>query len=154
MITEQAIRDRARDAVRHFWKCRDKQFKNRGFKTGIRDAGGRSAVTGGKQLDGFVSAVTWIISQAGATDTHLFSGGQASTNLPGYFRAEKNWDLLVVGGGHLIACVEFKSQVGSFGNNFNNRCEEGIGNAHDFWTAYREGAFATSPRPWLGYLML
>jgi len=47
-----------------------------------------------------------------------------------------------------------KSQVGSFGNNFNNRTEEAIGNATDLWTAYREGAFAPSPRPWLGYLML
>jgi len=29
-----------------------------------------------------------------------------------------------------------------------------VGNAHDFWTAYREGAFQDSPRPWLGYFML
>ncbi len=47
-----------------------------------------------------------------------------------------------------------KSQVGSFGNNFNNRIEEALGNATDIHTAYREGAFAPSPAPWLGYLML
>lgn len=42
----------------------------------------------------------------------------------------------------MIAAVELKSQVGpSFGNNCNNRTEEAIGTAHDFWTAYREGAF-------------
>lgn len=46
-----------------------------------------------------------------------------------------------------------KSQIGSFGNNFNNRTEEAIGSATDLWTAYREGAFK-SPRPWLGYLMV
>jgi len=154
MITEQAIQAHAKAAVRHFWKCRASQKKKQGTKTGVKDAGSRSAVTGGKQLDGFVQAVASIIREAGATDTSIFSGGQKSTSLPGYFRAEKNWDLLVVGGGRLIACVEFKSQVGSFGNNFNNRCEEAIGNAHDFWTAYREGAFEGSPRPWLGYLML
>ena len=47
-----------------------------------------------------------------------------------------------------------KSQVGSFGNNFNNRTEEAIGTAHDFWTAYREEAFGKQPRPFVGWLML
>jgi len=56
--------------------------------------------------------------------------------------------------GQLIAAMEFKSQVGSFGNNFNNRSEESIGSAADIWAAYREGAFAPSQRPWLGYVML
>ena len=50
--------------------------------------------------------------------------------------------------------MEFKSQVGSFGNNFNNRTEEVLGSATDIWTAYREGAFTLSQRPWLGYLMV
>jgi hypothetical protein len=55
----------------------------------------------------------------------------------------------------LLASIEFKSQVGpSFGNNFNNRTEEALGSATDIWTAYREGTFASSPRPWLGYFML
>jgi hypothetical protein len=56
--------------------------------------------------------------------------------------------------GQLIATMEFKSQVGSFGNNFNNRTEESLGSATDIWTAYREGAFALSQRPWLGYVMV
>jgi hypothetical protein len=47
-----------------------------------------------------------------------------------------------------------KSQVGSFGNNFNNRTEEAIGTAHDLWTAYREGAFGKNPRPFVGWLMM
>jgi hypothetical protein len=50
--------------------------------------------------------------------------------------------------------MEFKSQIGSFGNNFNNRTEESLGSATDIWTAYREGAFAPSQRPWLGYVMV
>jgi len=74
--------------------------------------------------------------------------------LPGWFRPEKKWDLLVVVESCLIAAIEFKSQVGSFGNNFNNRTEEALGSATDLWAAYREGAFKPSARPWLGYLML
>ena len=76
------------------------------------------------------------------------------TELPGWYRAEKNWDLLIVADGRLVAIVEFKSQVGSFGNNTNNRFEEAIGNATDLWAAYSEGAFQPSERPWLGYFML
>lgn len=56
--------------------------------------------------------------------------------------------------GQFLAGIEFKSQVGSFGNNFNNRTEEAIGSASDLWAAYREGAFKPSARPWLGYMML
>jgi hypothetical protein len=62
--------------------------------------------------------------------------------------------LLVVVKGQLVAAMEFKSQVGSFGNNFNNRTEEVLGSATDIWTAYREGAFTLSQRPWLGYVMV
>jgi hypothetical protein len=75
--------------------------------------------------------------------------------LPGFFRPTKLWDLLVIHQGELVAAIELKSQVGpSFGNNFNNRTEEAIGTAHDFWTAYREGAFGQQPRPFIGWLML
>ena len=76
--------------------------------------------------------------------------------LPGYFRPTKLWDILVMHKGRLIAALEFKSQVGpSFGNNFNNRAEEFIGTAVDFWTAYREGAFGKdTPRPFAAWLML
>jgi hypothetical protein len=75
--------------------------------------------------------------------------------LPGWYRPEKKWDLLIVADGKLLAGIEFKSQIGpSFGNNYNNRTEEAIGSATDIWAAYREGAFKPSARPWLGYLML
>lgn len=57
--------------------------------------------------------------------------------------------------GELLATIEFKSHVGpSFGNNFNNRVEEALGSATDILTAYREGVFKLSRRPWLGWLIL
>ena len=61
---------------------------------------------------------------------------------------------MLVENGQFLAGIEFKSQVGSFGNNYNNRTEEAIGSACDLWAAYREGAFKPSARPWLGYVML
>ena len=50
--------------------------------------------------------------------------------------------------------MEVKSQVGSFGNNANNRVEEALGNATDFWTAYKRGVLKPSQKPWLGYLFM
>jgi hypothetical protein len=110
-------------------------------------------VTGGAQLDGFAELIRKLLVNAGISETAVHR--RKRLELPGYYRAEKKWDLVVVVDGRLFATVEFKAQVGpSFGNNYNNRTEEALGNATDFWAAYREGAFRGSPRPWLGYLML
>jgi hypothetical protein len=62
--------------------------------------------------------------------------------------------LLIINRGRLVAALELKSQVGSFGNNFNNRTEEALGTAIDLWTAFREGTFGEAPRPFVGWLML
>jgi hypothetical protein len=143
---------RIRAAVKQFWATRGDQSEKQGTKTGERDAGNRTAVTGGKQLDGFVELVRDFLIECGIKNSDIYLSKKVE--LPGWFRAEKKWDLLVVVNGNLIAAMEFKSQVGSFGNNFNNRTEEVLGSATDIWTAYREGAFSLSQRPWLGYVML
>jgi hypothetical protein len=110
-------------------------------------------VTGGAHLDGFAELIRDLIVGAGVADTAVHR--RKAVELPGYYRAEKKWDLVVVVNGRLLATVEFKAQVGpSFGNNYNNRTEEALGNATDYWAAYREGAFRDSPRPWLEYMML
>ncbi len=144
--------DRVAKAVRYFWKVRTQQHEKQGLVTGKKDAGNRRAVTGGKHLDGFIKLLTVLLSEAGLPDSTIHT---RTTTLPGYFRPTKNWDLVVVADGILLASIEFKAQVGpSFGNNFNNRVEEALGNSTDLLTAYREGKFRTSQKPWLGWLML
>jgi Restriction endonuclease XhoI len=141
-----------RHAIKHFWTTRKAQSHKQGSKTGSRDAGERTAVTGGRQMDGFISLVRDYLCRHGLPKTQVYC--EKRIELPGWYRAEKQWDLLVVEDGQFLAGIEFKSQVGSFGNNFNNRTEEAIGSACDLWAAYREGAFKPSARPWLGYMML
>ncbi len=144
---------RLSQAVKHFWRTRDKQSKQQGVESGTKDTGARTAVTGGKHLDGFVTLCRDILIDAGIPAADICC--QNRLELPGYFRAEKNWDLVVVVRGQLLAVIEFKAQVGpSFGNNFNNRSEESLGNATDLWAAYREGAYRDSPRPWLGFVFI
>lgn len=105
-------------------------------------------------MNGFAEVIIDFIMQAGVPETDIYCGRRL-TDLPGYFRPSKEWDIVVVSNGQLLAAIELKSQVGpSFGNNFNNRTEEALGSAVDIWTAYREGAFQSSPQPWLGYLLL
>lgn len=140
-------------AIRHFWKTRQSQHRRQGARGGKRDQGSRGAVTGGAQLDGFIRLVSELLVESGISDATIFRKKQVE--LPGFFRPTKEWDVLVVVDRHLLASIEFKSQIGpSFGNNYNNRTEEALGSATDLWTAYREGAFKESPRPWLGYFML
>lgn len=119
---------------------------------GSKDTGARAAVTGGAQMDGMVRLVHDLLRENGTPESQIFRGTRVE--LPGWYRPEKKWDLVVIADGRLLAGIEFKSQIGSFGNNYNNCTEEAIGSATDLWAAYREGAFKPSARPWLGYLML
>lgn len=141
-------------AVQHFWLTRTKQGANQGITSGAKDYGARSEVTGGAHMDGFVSLINDLLCANGLPQPCVYRTN-GNIQLPGWYRAEKQWDLIVVMEGILVAAIEFKSQVGpSFGNNFNNRTEEALGNATDILAAYREGAFTPSTKPWLGYLML
>lgn len=141
-----------RSAVRFYWQTRFKQVEKQ-RKAGGSDQGLRGAVTGGAQMNGFIELLTKLVIEAGIDRAHIFY--QESLELPGYFRPNKKWDFIVVYKGQLVAALEAKSQVGpSFGNNFNNRTEEAMGSALDIWTAFREQAFGSSVRPWIGYMFL
>jgi len=145
--------EKVKEAVQAFWGNRD-AAKQKQIESGNVDQGERAGVTAGKNMDGFVALIIDIIKANGLEAAEIHQK-RAVLSLPGYFRPTKLWDLLVMYKGELIAAIELKSQVGpSFGNNFNNRTEEAIGTAHDFWTAYREGAFGEQPKPFVGWVML
>lgn len=96
-------------------------------------------------MDGFSGTITKLLMQTGINEKEIHQ--RVSVELPGFFRPTKEWDIVVVADGNLVAAIELKSQIGpSFSNNFNNRTEEALGTAMDIWTAYREGAFSTRQR--------
>lgn len=140
-------------AIKAFWGNRE-AARQKQIESGKADQGERAGVTGGKNMDGFLALVLDIVKANGLAHAEIHQR-RVMLTLPGYFRPTKLWDLLVTYKGQLIVAIELKSQVGpSFGNNFNNRTEEAIGTAHDFWTAYRKGAFGQQPRPFVGWLMM
>jgi hypothetical protein len=148
MIDLTSYEGELKEALRFFWSTRTAQLKKSGT-----DTGNRSAVTGGKQMDGFANLLRKIAVDSGVPNEYIISTRLAT--IPGYFRPTKQWDFAITSPlNRLIACLELKSQVGSFGNNFNNRTEEALGSAVDVWTAFREGAFPFTQQPWLGYLLV
>lgn len=134
-------------AVKYFWDVRISQKLANHTETT-----NRGAVLGGQQMNGFAEIMKQVAISVGVPENCIVTKG---SNIPGYYRSSKNWDFLITApNGKLITLIEFKSQIGSYGNNFNNRCEEAIGSSVDFWTAFRENLFPNQQAPWLGYLML
>ena len=133
---ETTISQKIADAVNSFWNTKKKQ----------------GGVLAGKQLDAFLNVLTEIAVSAGVPKSCIYL---KNNHIPGYYRATKDWDLIIVSPKkNLVAAIELKSQVGSYGNNLNNRTEESLGSSEDFWTAFREKAFTCNQAPWLGYMMV
>ena len=136
------------ESVQDFWHIRAAQIAQQ-EEAGKADAGTRGAVTGGKHLDSLTKLIQQVFAEAGMAVRTT----RGSTVLPGYYRASKNWDTVVMYRGCVVAVIELKSQVGSFGNNQNNRVEEMIGQSLDLRRATRENLLGNI-RPWFGYLMI
>ena len=75
------------DAVSHYWQTRKAQ-REKQKKRGVSDAGLRSAVTGGAQMDGFIRLFTEIIVGAGMDEGYVFR--KKRLELPGFFVQQKN----------------------------------------------------------------
>lgn len=135
-------------AVEDFWHARKGQGDTQRLKRKV-DAGTRGNVTAGKHLDSLAIVIARVILDCGFTTAD-------KTILPGWYRRNKNWDIVAMHGRHVAAIVEQKSQVGSVGNNANNannRIEEMVGQSVDVLKAARENLLGGLP-PWFGYVML
>lgn len=138
------------EAVRAFWAGRDLQSQKQ-VESGQVDAGTRGSVTGGLHLTAIQDLLAKEFEPLVELGATVRKSGMIP--LPGFYRRAKNWDIVVTYEGTLVAAIECKSQVGSFGNNFNNRTEEAIGNAVDLWRAYEAGLLGTV-KPWLGFVFV
>ncbi len=133
-------------AIKLFWDTRDQQARAQ-LERGVTDTGTRGAVTGGGHLLPMAVLIEQIFNDCGIP---MLGGSHV---LPGYYRSTKAWDGVVTYKGELVAILELKSQVGSFGKNQNNRIEEIIGQGRDINMAARRDLLGRLP-PWFGYLMI
>ncbi|MGE4073904.1 MAG: PaeR7I family type II restriction endonuclease [Lysobacterales bacterium] len=132
--------ERVNAAVRRFWAGRSGTAAER------KQGGTRDNVVGGQNMNGFIDLVDHVATHCGlpADSVHR---RKSKVALPGFFRPTKDWDAVVIHKQRLLGVFEFKSQVGSFGKNFNNRSEEVIGSAADLWVAHHQGAYGHRPAP-------
>jgi hypothetical protein len=152
----ELLETRFRQAVIDFWTARSKNREEQ-QERGSLDQGNRAEVTGGTQLGALELLIKDILVDAGLDQLDVRT--RTKLEIPGFFRSEKQWDLLVITrageANRLVLAVELKSMAGSTGKNLNNRTEEAIGNAVDLWTAFRENRFGDDvPRPFVGFLAL
>jgi len=63
------LKNHISDAVAHYWQTRKSQ-REKQKKRGVSDAGLRSAVTGGAQMDGFIRLFADTIIDAGIGIIH------------------------------------------------------------------------------------
>lgn len=129
--------EKIKGAIKSFWIARS----------------GGEGVRSGKTLDGFVNLISETINNSDLSNVQIHTGKKES-QLPGYFRPHKSWDIVVISEGKLIVAIELKSQVGSIGNNFNNRTEEVLGSGIDLHSAIEENAFGSETEIFTGYLIL
>jgi restriction endonuclease XhoI-like protein len=105
--------------------------------SGRAQEGRRSAVTGGRHMDAVHQLVVDEIRATGATGLHIHKNRGAT--LPGFYRATKSWDLVLVQGEVPVLAIEYKSMLGSEGKNLNNRADEIFGVAEDTRQAELKG---------------
>ncbi len=80
----------------------------------------------------FLSLLARDFSDLGWNPHVARSANDVEALVSGHFRPAKTWDIVCRGAQGLPRiCVEFKSQVDSYGNNENNRYEEALGSGLD-----------------------
>lgn len=143
--------ERVKAAVATYWDVRRTQAQ-RSRDLGIVTTGVRAEVTGGRHLDALQLLMVEVLVDAGIP-AHMLEVKKRP--IPGYFRRDKSWDIVVTVSDRVLAIIELKSIVGDNpGQNFNNRTDEALGQAMDVWKAVERGIIDSPLRPWLGYFML
>lgn len=139
-------------AIAAYWETKEKQ---KAAAEAVRSTaeGSAKAVRGGGHFNPVANLLARFFTDAGYPAESIAASGR-STVLPAYFRPNKAWDLVVVHKQVLVAAIELKALGGpSYGNNYNNRVEEALGNAIDLAYANRADLIGCE-KPWLGYFFL
>jgi hypothetical protein len=75
-------------AVQQFWGTRETQAQKQGLPSGSKDAGTRSAVTGGAQMNGFVNLVRDLLRENGLPEAHVHC--EKHVELPGWYHSRQD----------------------------------------------------------------
>ncbi|SHI55005.1 Restriction endonuclease XhoI [Tessaracoccus bendigoensis DSM 12906] len=146
---DEADRNRITEAV-DFWVKTKLEQQTQSEAAGTAQGGTRAAVTGGRHLAGINTLLMDELESLGLPGLDAWFDRGAT--VPGYYRASKNWDLLVTVERRPVLALEYKSMTGSEGKNLNNRADEVIGAAQDLRRAQEHGLLPTGLKR--GYVFL
>ncbi|MFJ6212428.1 PaeR7I family type II restriction endonuclease [Streptomyces sp. NPDC092296] len=141
------------DAVAAYWGVKQAQIEQSLIKEAV-GAGTAGAVRGGKHFDAIAVLLAKFFLEAGYPPESIRIARSQRLELPGYYRPQKQWDVVITHENTLVAAFEMKALGGpSFGNNYNNRVEEALGSAVDLRRAVLADLY-TGEKPWLGYFFI
>jgi hypothetical protein len=141
------------DAIAAYWGAKQLQSEQSAIKNAV-GAGTAGSVRGGKHFDVIAALLAKFFLDAGYPPESIRVSKSQGLELPGYYRPQKQWDLVVVHQGVLVAAFEMKALGGpSYGNNYNNRVEEALGSAVDLRRAALDELYPKE-KPWLGYFFI
>ncbi len=116
------------------------------YALGYSNPATRAEVTGGRHLDDLQALLVRVFVDAGIPAQLM---DVKKRPIPGYFRRDKSWDVVVMIADRVVGIIELKSMVGDLpGQNYNNRTDEALGQAIDVWTAVERNIIDTPLRPW------
>ncbi|MGW8796648.1 PaeR7I family type II restriction endonuclease [Streptomyces sp. NPDC055775] len=141
------------EAVEGYWKAKSQQHELSKIKDAV-GAGTAGSVRGGKHFDYIAALLSKFFLEAGYSTEDIRVEKRQRLELPGYYRPQKQWDVVVTSGDTLVAAFELKALgAPSFANNYNNRVEEALGSAVDLRRATLADSFP-GEKPWLGYFFI
>ncbi len=120
---------------------------------GVTDVGNRAQITAGTHMNTISELIVEDLIASGISKRSLFYNKKDS-EIPGWFRATKQWDILAFDKDQLVAAIELKSISSSYGNNMNNRTEEALGEAIDAKFSMNRGLLNRVTPPILAYAMI
>jgi hypothetical protein len=86
-IVPQDYDEHVRTAVAHYWQTLLRQSERQGGGRDV-DRGGRAAVTGGKQMDGFCDLVSWLLRKNGMPEANIYV--RSALEIPPIFSTYQN----------------------------------------------------------------
>ncbi|WP_030546270.1 PaeR7I family type II restriction endonuclease [Streptomyces albus] len=118
------------------------------------DQGAAESVHCRKHLDSITGLLSRFFLNVGYPPESIRVTPSQGLELPGYYTPQKQWDLVIVHEGVLVAAFELKAVDGpTDGDNYNTRAREALGSAVDLHRAALAELFPRE-KPWLGYFFI
>ncbi|MCS6902378.1 MAG: PaeR7I family type II restriction endonuclease, partial [Myxococcales bacterium] len=70
-LVPEDYKNRTQEAINHYWNTLWSQSTRQQNRDA--DRGNRTAVTGGKQMDGFCKLIRWVVAENGMPDASIYT---------------------------------------------------------------------------------